>query len=197
MVENDKLIINTVYYNEELKQYLNTDEPKLRQYLKHAIYLNIALVWGKLSRCKRKKVGAIIVHNDNIVSCGYNGTPAGFDNCCEEPVVGRRAGGGRVDIVSIGEVKTKPEVLHAESNAITKMAKSTTSCQNGILYSTMAPCFECAKLIIQSGIKEVFYVEDYRDNGGKDLLRQADIPCINITVDFINQIIEDHGEAVY
>lgn len=125
---------------------------------KHNFYLNIALVVAKASYCTRSKVGAVLVKDDNIISFGFNGTPSGFENVCE------------VDNV------TKPEVLHAESNAITKCAKSTYSSVNSTLYLTMSPCFDCAKLIIQAGIKEVFYIEQYRITDGIELLKKANIP---------------------
>ena len=120
-------------------------------------YLSIAKEVSKASYCERSKVGAIIVKEDNIISFGYNGTPSGFENICEI------------------DGQTKKEVLHAESNAITKCAKSFYSSNNSQMYLTLSPCFECAKLIIQSGIKEVYYIEQYRDTSGIELLKQTNV----------------------
>jgi len=140
------------------------DEPiNKRELFKHNIYMNIAKEIAKLSHAKRSKVGAILVKDQRIIAEGYNGTPHGFNNNCElEPDT------------------TKPEVLHAESNAITKIARSTNSSEGSSLYVTMSPCFECAKLIIQAGIKEVFYNEEYRNIEGLDLLKKANIRIIKI-----------------
>lgn len=153
---------------------------------KHNFYLNIALVVAKASYCTRSKVGAVLVKDDNIISFGFNGTPSGFENICE------------IDNV------TKPEVLHAESNAITKCAKSTYSSVGSTLYLTMSPCFDCAKLIIQSGIKEVFYIEQYRITDGIELLKKANIPIHelrNIEGEtpelYVNQGISEVTEALH
>lgn len=124
-------------------------------------YLEMANTWGKLSRARRKKVGCIIVKNKRIISDGYNGTPHGFDNDCEYE---SRFG-----------YETKPEVLHAESNAITKLAKSTQSSEGATMYITVSPCFDCAKLIIQSDIERVVFGEVYRDSSGVMLLKKANI----------------------
>lgn len=125
------------------------------------IYMQIAYQTAKLSYAERRKVGCIIVKDEQIVSFGYNGTPHNFDNSCE---------------IKEGEALiTKPEVLHAESNAITKLAKSTLTSTGADLYTTTMPCYGCSKLIIQSGIKRVFYSEDYRDRSGIDLLKKAGI----------------------
>lgn len=121
-------------------------------------YLRIAKEWGQLSYCKRKKVGAIIVKDRMIISDGYNGTPTGFENCCEDD-------GGL----------TKWYVLHAEANAILKVARSTQSCENATLYITLSPCKDCSKLIHQSGIKRVVYNEAYKDTSGVDFLRKAGV----------------------
>lgn len=121
-------------------------------------YLRIALEWSKLSYCKRKQVGAIIVHNRMIISDGYNGTPSGFENCCEDH-----------------EGLTHWYVLHAEANAILKVANSTQSCQDATLYITMSPCKECSKLIHQSGIKRVVYKEGYKDTSGLEFLTKAGV----------------------
>ena len=127
------------------------------------IYMNIATEVAKLSYAERKKVGAVLVKDGSIISHGYNGTPHGFENTCE-------------DETETGLV-TRKEVLHAESNAISKVAKSTNSSDGSTLYVTLSPCFECSKLIIQSGIKRVVYKEQYRRSEGIDLLTKAGIPC--------------------
>lgn len=121
-------------------------------------YLRIAKEWGKLSHCKRKQVGAIIVKDNMIISDGYNGTPSGFENGCEDE-----------------NNYTKWYVLHAEANAILKVAKSTQSCNNATLYITLSPCKECSKLIHQSGIKRVVYLEEYKDNSGVAFLIKAGV----------------------
>ena len=121
-------------------------------------YLRIASEWSKLSYCQRKQVGAIIVRDRMIISDGYNGTPSGFENCCEDE-----------------EGLTKWYVLHAEANAISKVARSTQSCENATLYITLSPCRECSKLIHQSGIKRVVYQKGYRDTSGIDFLEKAGI----------------------
>jgi dCMP deaminase len=121
-------------------------------------YLKMALEWGKLSHCKRKQVGALIVKDRMIISDGFNGTPSGFDNCCEDE-----------------EGVTKWEVLHAEANAILKVASSTQSAKNATLYITLSPCTQCSKLIHQAGIKRVVYAKDYRDTSGIDFLRKAGV----------------------
>jgi len=127
-----------------------------------ATYLKMAEIWAQLSKARRKKVGCLIVKDGTIISDGYNGTPRGFDNNCETRGLG-------------DTLYTKPEVLHAESNAITKLAKSTQSSNKATMYITISPCVECAKLIIQSGIKRVVYGEVYRDKNGVELLNKADI----------------------
>jgi len=124
-------------------------------------YLDICKTWSQLSCAERKKVGCIIVKDGAIISDGYNGTPKGFDNVCE--------------IEYNGNLKTKDEVLHAESNAITKLAKSTQSSVGATMYITISPCIDCAKLIIQSGISRVVYKDFYRNDKGIKLLKQAKI----------------------
>ena len=124
-------------------------------------YLEMAKIWGKLSKAEKKKVGCLIVKNGQIISDGYNGTPHRFDNRCEFDT---RFG-----------LETKPEVLHAESNAITKLAKSTQSSLGSTMYITISPCVECAKLIIQSGVKRVVYKDLYRNDNGISLLNRANI----------------------
>ena len=128
-------------------------------------YLDMANTWGQLSKALRRKVGCLIVKDGAIISDGYNGTPSGFDNNCEDE-----------DPKSFdGELITKPEVLHAESNAITKLAKSTQSSDGATLYNTISPCVECSKLIIQSGINRVVYKYWYKSNDGIKLLERANI----------------------
>ena len=120
-------------------------------------YLEMAEIWAQNSYCKRRQVGALLVKDNMIISDGYNGTPSGFENVCEENGV------------------TKPYVLHAEANAISKVAKSGNSSLGATLYVTASPCIECSKLIIQSGIKRVVYKDEYRLTDGVDLLRRAGI----------------------
>lgn len=121
-------------------------------------YLDMAAIWAKNSYCKRRQVGALIVKDKMIISDGYNGTPSGFENICED---------------EFGA--TKPYVLHAEANAISKVAKSGNSSEGATLYVTASPCLECSKLIIQSGIKRVVYREQYRLDDGINLLKRAGI----------------------
>jgi len=127
-------------------------------------YLRIAREWSKLSHCNRKQVGALIVKDRMIISDGYNGTPTGFENFCEDD-----------------EGYTKWYVLHAEANAILKVAGSTQSCKDATLYITMSPCKECSKLIHQSGISRLVYQIDYKDNSGLDFLRKAGVDLEQIT----------------
>lgn len=121
-------------------------------------YLEMARIWAKNSYCIRRQVGALIVKGRMIISDGYNGTPEGFENICEDETG-----------------KTKPYVLHAEANAITKVAKSNNSSEGATLYITTSPCVECAKLIIQSGIKRVVYCDNYHSDDGVKLLERAGI----------------------
>ncbi len=130
-------------------------------------YLRMAKIWAENSYCKRRQVGALVVKDQMIISDGYNGTPSGFDNVCEENNV------------------TLPYVLHAEANAITKLARSSNNSDGATLYVTDAPCIECSKLIIQAGIKRVVYARNYRLDDGIRLLKQA-----NIEVEYKN--IEDN-----
>ncbi len=122
-------------------------------------YLEMAKVWARNSYCTRRKVGAILVKDRMIISDGFNGTPSGFENICEDEVTG----------------KTKPYVLHAEANAISKIAKSGNNSEGATLYVTDAPCLECSKLIIQAGIKRVVYMIEYRVRDGIELLERAGI----------------------
>ncbi len=125
-------------------------------------YLRMARIWAENSYCKRRQVGALIVKDKMIISDGYNGTPSGFENVCEENGV------------------TKPYVLHAEANAITKIARSSNSSDGATLYVTASPCLECSKLIIQAGIKRVIYSEHYRLEDGINLLKRAGIEVVYI-----------------
>ena len=129
-------------------------------------YLKMAQIWSENSYCKRRKVGALIVKERMIISDGYNGTPAGFENICEDE-----------------NFKTKPYVLHAEANAITKVAKSNNSSDGATLYITASPCIECAKLIIQAGIVRVVFSELYRKNEGLDLLERAGIEIVYLNME--------------
>ncbi len=124
-------------------------------------YLRMARIWAENSYCVRRQVGALIVKDKMIISDGYNGTPSGFENVCEDL-----------------DGHTKPYVLHAEANAITKVAKSANNCDGSTLYVTTAPCLECSKLIIQAGIKRVVYCEEYRLNEGLELLQRIGIECV-------------------
>ena len=132
--------------------------PKEKQLKYDKAYLRIAEEWGKLSYCKRRQVGALIVKDRMIISDGYNGTPSGFENFCEDD-----------------EGYTKWYVLHAEANAILKVASSTQSCKGATLYITMSPCKECSKLIHQSGIVRVVYNHPYKDDSGLRFLKKAGI----------------------
>lgn len=129
-------------------------------------YLKMARIWAENSYCKRRQVGALIVKDKMIISDGYNGTPSGFENVCEDE-----------------NNVTKPYVLHAEANAITKIARSSNNSDGATLYVTAAPCIECAKLIIQAGINRVIYSEEYRIEDGINLLRRAGIEVKYIPVE--------------
>lgn len=126
-------------------------------------YLKMARIWAENSYCRRRQVGAIIVKDSMIISDGFNGTPSGFENVCEDE-----------------SGLTKPYVLHAEANAITKVARSNNSSDDATLYVTASPCLECSKLIIQAGIKRVVFNELYRLHDGIDLLTRAGVECIHI-----------------
>ena len=129
-------------------------------------YLTMAGVWAENSYCQRRKVGALIVKDRMIISDGYNGTPCGFENVCE-----------------LDDGTTKPYVLHAEANAITKIAKSGNNSDGATLYVTASPCLECSKLIIQSGIRRVVYSENYRLTDGIDLLRRAGVEVVLVELE--------------
>ena len=126
-------------------------------------YLKMAKEWAKLSYCHRRQVGALIVKDKMIISDGYNGTPTGFENVCEDE-----------------ENNTKWYVLHAEANAIMKVAASTQSCEGATLYITLSPCRECSKLIFQSGIKRVVYIVEYKDKTGVDFLKKSGLEIVHI-----------------
>lgn len=129
-------------------------------------YLRMARIWAENSYCKRRKVGALVVKEKMIISDGYNGTPSGFENVCEDD-----------------NNLTKPYVLHAEANAITKLARSNNNSDGATLYVTASPCIECSKLIIQAGIKRVVYGEQYRLTDGLDLLRRAGVEVVYLDID--------------
>lgn len=131
---------------------------KEKQHRYDVAYLRMAVEWAKLSHCQRRQVGALIVRDRMIISDGYNGTPSGFENFCEDD-----------------KGYTKWYVLHAEANAILKVAGSTQSCRDATLYITMSPCKDCSKLIHQSGIKRVVYIEGYKDNSGLQFLEKAGV----------------------
>lgn len=137
-----------------------------KQYLLDLRYLRMARIWAENSYCNRRKVGALVVKEKMIISDGYNGTPSGFDNVCE-------------DEANV----TYPYVLHAEANAITKLARSSNNSDGATLYVTASPCIECSKLIIQAGIKRVVYGEHYRLEDGIRLLRRAGIEVIYLNPD--------------
>ena len=136
------------------------NSPKRQKY--DTKYLEMAQIWSQLSEAKRSKVGAILVKDNTIIADGYNGTPTGFENECEDE-----------------HNNTKWYVLHAEANAILKVARSTQSCEDATLYLTMSPCKDCAKLIVQAGIKRVLYTTEYRDTCGIDFLKKVGIECIH------------------
>ena len=140
--------------------------PMTKQSKYDLAYLSMAQTWGQLSHCKRKKVGALIVKDRMIISDGYNGTPTGFENVCEDE-----------------ENYTKWYVLHAEANAILKVAGSTQSCKGATLYITLSPCKECSKLIYQSGITRVVYAKAYKDTSGLTFLERAGVvvDCLELT----------------
>ena len=133
-------------------------------------YLRMATTWSELSHCKRKQVGAIIVKDGMIISDGYNGTPSGFDNCCEN-----------------ADGDTHWYVLHAEANAILKVAKSTHNCHGATLYLTLSPCKDCSKLVLQAGIRRVVFQNGYKDQSGIDFLREAGVEVVQIENPFDEQ----------
>ena len=129
-------------------------------------YIEMAGVWARNSYCKRRQVGALIVKDRMIISDGYNGTPSGFENICEDDMG-----------------KTKPYVLHAEANAITKVAKSANNCDGGTLYVTTSPCMECSKLIIQAGIRRVVFAEKYHNTEGLDILSKVGVELVHLPLE--------------
>lgn len=131
-------------------------------------YLSMAFVWSKLSKARRKKVGCLIVKDNTIISDGFNGTPSGFDNSCE--------------VWDNGDWVTKPETIHAESNAISKLALSTQSSFGSTMYITCSPCLDCAKLIIQSKIDRVVFSEIYRNDSGIKFLKEAGVDIFNLKI---------------
>ena len=138
-------------------------QDKAKQRALDSRYLRMAAIWAENSYCQRRKVGAIIVKHDMIISDGFNGTPSGFENVCEDE-----------------SGFTKPYVLHAEANAITKVARSNNSSDGATLYITASPCMECSKLIIQAGIRRVVYHQLYRITDGIDLLERAGVECVHM-----------------
>lgn len=140
---------------------MKDEEETEKQRLLDNRYLRMAQIWSENSYCKRRKVGALVVKDKTIISDGYNGTPSGFENVCEDE-----------------NNVTKPYVLHAEANAITKLARSTNSGEGATLYVTASPCIECAKLIIQAGIRRVVYGEKYRLDDGLRLLQRAGVETV-------------------
>jgi dCMP deaminase len=140
---------------------MKEEEETEKQRLLDNRYLRMAHIWSENSYCKRRKVGALVVKDKTIISDGYNGTPSGFENVCEDE-----------------NNVTKPYVLHAEANAITKLARSTNSGEGATLYVTASPCIECAKLIIQAGIRRVVYGEKYRLDDGLRLLQRAGVETV-------------------
>lgn len=137
-----------------------------KQFLLDQRYLKMASIWAKNSYCKRRQVGALLVKDKMIISDGYNGTPSGFENVCEDE-----------------NNLTKPYVLHAEANAISKVAKSNNSSEGATMYVTSSPCLECAKLIIQAGIKRVVFTDNYRLEDGITLLKRADIDVVQVELE--------------
>ena len=150
-----------------------SEQSAVKQHLLDARYLRMARIWAENSYCIRRQVGALVVKDQMIISDGYNGTPSGFENKCE-------------DDTNI----TYPYVLHAEANAITKLARSSNNSDGSTLYVTASPCIECAKLIIQAGIKRVVYGEKYRLEDGIDLLRRA-----GVEVEFLDTEKPNNNEA--
>jgi len=133
-------------------------------------YMDVAELFAKLSSAQRLQVGAIAVKDNRIISLGYNGMPSGWDNCCEDEVLEN----------GWPSLQTKPEVLHAESNCISKLARSPESGEGAVMFVTHAPCIDCAKLIYQSGIAEVYYQRDYRDTAGVQFLARCGIPVTQL-----------------
>ena len=153
----------------KLKTYtesMETTETTRKQFLLDQRYLKMASIWAQNSYCKRRQVGALLVKDKMIISDGYNGTPSGFENNCEDE-----------------NNRTFPYVLHAEANAITKVAKSNNSSEGATLYVTSSPCLECSKLIIQAGIKRVVFFDSYRLEDGINLLKKANIDVVQVELE--------------
>lgn len=146
----------------------STLTPQQKQTLLDGRYLRMARIWAENSYCKRRQVGALVVKDKRIISDGYNGTPSGFENQCEE------------------DDHTKPYVLHAEANAITKLARSANNSDGATLYVTASPCLECSKLIIQAGIKRVVYADRYRLEDGLQLLQRAGVEVVQMEINSEN-----------
>lgn len=167
MINHDKafliLICGRKFVNLHTILIKDMDKTSSKQTLLDERYLRMTAIWAENSYCERRKVGALIVKDKMIISDGYNGTPAGFENVCEDE-----------------NGITKPYVLHAEANAITKVARSHNSSEGATLYVTASPCIECAKLIIQAGICRVVYRDLYRITSGIDLLKRAGVECEQI-----------------
>lgn len=146
---------------------MSTMSKKQDKQLKYDLaYLKMAKSWSELSHCSRKKVGALIVKDDMIISDGYNGTPSGFDNCCEDD-----------------NGDTLWYVLHAEANAILKVSKSTNNSKGATLYLTLSPCKDCSKLVLQAGITRVVFSDNYKDTSGVDFLKDAGIEVVQLQLD--------------
>lgn len=165
MTRRRNIVLNVISISEVKKSNNMKVETKFDR-----SYLEMARIWARNSYCQRRQVGALLVKDRMIISDGYNGTPAGFENVCEDE-----------------NGVTKPYVLHAEANAITKVAKSGNSSLGATLYVTASPCLECAKLIIQAGITRVVYSDEYRISDGVDLLRRAGIEVEKIEVEEIER----------
>ena len=146
---------------EQNKAMTHKDEAKQRRY--DIAYLKMAKEWAKLSHCQRKQVGALLVKEGMIISDGYNGTPSGFPNNCEDD-----------------DGQTRWYVLHAEANAITKVARSSNSANGSTLYITLSPCKDCAKMILQAGIKRLVYSTAYKDTSGLDFLKKSGVECLEM-----------------
>ncbi len=170
-LKNEYYICNP--YKEWITNFLRKQKMKQekKQKLLDQRYLKMAMIWSQNSYCRRRKVGALIVKDKMIISDGYNGTPSGFENVCEDE-----------------NNQTKPYVLHAEANAITKVAKSGNSSDGATLYVTSSPCLECSKLIIQAGIKRVVFTESYRLEDGINLLKRANIEIKQVELETLEEI---------
>ena len=157
-------VLNLLSFEEVFLYFYTSYLEQMKQKKYDNAYLKMAKEWAKLSHCQRKQVGALIVKDKMIISDGYNGCPSGFENNCEDE-----------------NGDTKWYVLHAEANAIMKVARSTNDCKNATLYLTLSPCKECSKLIHQAGIKRLVYLNEYKDTTGLDFLRKANIDILHYT----------------